>query len=222
MKKTILNLMILLLLTACKSNYNGELLFIEPGEGDAFHFPYFLFIPDQVSTGQGSFIVVEPNNSGFADDDLQKHIEKAERIASMDFYPGNYVAQHLHYPLIVPVFPRPKTQWKIYTHALDRDVMIQKDNPLERIDEQLLGMFDDALPFDDAFDQNERDVIYELLGKEMLPLRWESCESIYLNEGVNAQIKTYANLGHECPDKVKEEILAFFQSKINKGLSAPK
>ncbi len=25
------------------------------------------------------FVLIEPNNSGFADDDLQKHIEKAER-----------------------------------------------------------------------------------------------------------------------------------------------
>jgi hypothetical protein len=321
MTRTILKLLVLMLLTACNSSYHGELLFIEPGEGDAFNYPYFLFIPDQVSTGQSSYMIIEPNNSGFADDDLQKHIEKAERIASLDYYPGNFVAQHLNYPLLVPVFPRPKTDWRIYTHALDRDVMMQKDTPLERIDRQLLGMVEDArqrlqaenietkecflitgfsasgtfanrftalhpdrvfavaagglngllmlpidtlkgmelnypmgtndfvelagkefqkelflqtpqfyfmgalddndaLPYDDAFDQDEREVVYELLGREMQPRRWESCKKIYISEGVNARIKTYENLGHECPDQVKEEILEFFQGNIQEELTA--
>ncbi|MDF1576285.1 MAG: hypothetical protein P1P86_13940 [Bacteroidales bacterium] len=320
MKKSIISLLLIVLITACKSSYQGELLFIEPGEGDSFRYPYFLFIPDQVPAGQKSFVIVEPNNSGFADDDLQKHIEKAERIASLDFYPGNYVAQNLKYPLLVPVFPRQKSQWKIYTHALDRDVIIQKDKPLERLDEQLLGMFknarhklkaihieteerflmtgfsasgtfanrftllhpdkvfavaggglngllmlpvdtllgkeisyplgthdffdltgkefqkelflqtpqfyymgelddNDAVPYDDAFDQDERELIYELLGREMLPHRWNRCELIYMHEGVNARIRTYENTGHEIPENVKQEIVEFFQRNIQEGIN---
>jgi hypothetical protein len=30
----------------------------------------------------------------------------------------------------------------------------------------------DAVPYDDAFDQSEREIIYQLLGKEMYPERW--------------------------------------------------
>jgi hypothetical protein len=289
---------------------------VESNTDNGFNYPYFLFIPEGASLHEKSVLIVEPNNSGFADDDLKKHIEKAERTASKDFYTGNYVAQKLKYPLLVPVFPRSQTDWKIYTHALDRDVVCQKRNQLERIDLQLLAMVEDAkakltasgysiqtkffmtgfsasgtfvnrfrlihpdkvfavaagglngllalpldsiadkplnyplgtndfkvlfnqefqktafistpqfyfmggfdendaIPYDDAFDPEERELIYELIGKEMLPLRWENCKNTYIYEGVNSIIKTYENIGHEHPENVKKDIVAFFQKYIN-------
>jgi hypothetical protein len=132
------------LLIGCSSSLDGELIFVEPGSEDDFQFPYFLFIPDGISLDQEVFVVIEPNNSGFADDNFKKHIEKAGRTASRDFYTGNYIAQALDYPLLVPVFPRSLSHWKIYTHALDRDALLQKDNDLERLDLQLIAMFYDA------------------------------------------------------------------------------
>lgn len=144
MKNYIPLLVIFWIAIGCSKSNKGELFFIEPKQGDKFNFPYFLFIPNNISPEKDVFIIVEPNNSGFADDNIEKHIEKAERIASKDFYLGNYGAINLGLPLIVPVFPRPKTEWKIYTHALDRDVMLQKENPLERLDVQLIEMFNDA------------------------------------------------------------------------------
>lgn len=135
---------IIFILTGCNSNYNGELHFVEPKNSDSFNFPYYIYIPSDVVKNQKSFIVVEPNNSGFVDDNLQKHIEKAERIATKDFYIGNYVSNELNYPLLIPIFPRSRTNWEVYTHALDRDAMIQKNNSLERIDLQLIAMFNDA------------------------------------------------------------------------------
>ncbi|MFO8023226.1 MAG: GNAT family N-acetyltransferase [Perlabentimonas sp.] len=135
---------ILFILAGCNSYFNGELHFIEPKSSDSFNFPYYLYIPSDVAKDQKAFVVVEPNNSGFVDDNLLKHIEKAERIATKDFYIGNYVANELNYPLIIPIFPRSRTNWEIYTHALDRDAMIQKNNNLERIDLQLIAMFNDA------------------------------------------------------------------------------
>jgi hypothetical protein len=123
---------------------NGELIFTEARPESGFNFPYFLFIPDKMSVQNEQVLIVEPNNSGFADNDLQKHIEKAQRTATREFYTGNYVARKLQYPLLVPVFPRTRTNWKIYTHAFDRDVASQKDNELERIDLQLLAMAEDA------------------------------------------------------------------------------
>ncbi len=304
---------ILIALSNCHNNKHGDLHFVKANPENGFNYPYFLFIPDDISNEKELFIIVEPNNSGFADDDLKKHIEKAERTATKDFYLGNYVAQKLKYPLLVPVFPRSKTNWKIYTHALDRDVMRQKNNQLERIDLQLIEMFmdakkrlkeldintneqflmtgfsasgtfanrftllhpnkvravavgglngllalpidsienkklnyplgtnnfkdslnqqfqkkaflntpqfyfmggldeNDAIPYDDAFDPDERALIYDLLGKEMLPTRWKTCIDIYKNEGVNATIKTYKNIGHEQADKVKQEVVEFFKN----------
>ncbi len=54
------------------------------------------------------------------------------------------MAEKLKYPLLVPVFPRSHTDWKTYTHALDRDVICKRNSPLERIDLQLLAMIKDA------------------------------------------------------------------------------
>lgn len=82
-----------------------------------------------------------------------------------------------------------------------------------------MGLLDDkdAVPNEDAFSQNERDLIYLLLGREILPRRWEQCKVIYLNEGVNARIITFEYLGHEHPEFVKQEIVAFFKTQLRKA-----
>jgi hypothetical protein len=298
------------------NSYNGELIFVEPESEKGFHYPYYLFIPDGSDHNQASFLVVEPNNSGFVDDDLKKHIEKAERTATNDFYLGSYVAQNLKYPLLVPVFPRKRSNWEVYTHALDRDVMMQKENSLERIDLQLIEMFEDArqklkereiltndqflltgfsasgsfanrftlihpdkvfavaaggingllmfpldslrgknlkfplgtydfkellthdfqaesfkqtpqfyfmgakdendaIPYDDAYNDEEREIIYHLTGKEMLPARWEYSRDIYKTHDIEATLKTYVNTGHEQTEQIKEDVTVFFKTLIN-------
>jgi len=131
-------------LMGCSSSTDGELLFVEPGKDSKFEYPYFLFIPENTVQNETSYLIIEPNNSGFVDDALQKHINSAKLTATKDFYLGNYSARALGFPLLVPVFPRPETDWQIYTHDLDRDVMTQKGNSLERIDRQLIDMFEDA------------------------------------------------------------------------------
>ena len=211
----------------------------------------------------------------------------------------------------VPVFPRPQTNWQIYTHALDRDVMHQKGNELERINLQLIRMIEDArarldeleidtegkilltgfsasgtfanrfsllhpdklkaiaaggingllmlpvdtiegqafdfplgiadiglfckkdfrekefstLPqfyfmgksdtndavlYDDAFDESERNLIYKFIGEQMQPRRWSFCQDFYKKHNVNAQFKTYANYGHEHAGEVKKDMVHFF------------
>jgi len=128
----------------CSQPEEDELIFIQPQPEDLFHYPYFLFIPNDVPTNDSTYLIIEPNNSGMTHDSLQKHIDLARFTASKDFYVGNYLSRKLHFPLLVPVFPRPETDWHIYTHDLDRDVMLQKGNDLERIDLQLIEMFEDA------------------------------------------------------------------------------
>jgi hypothetical protein len=317
MKKAIWLIVTLLSLQSCLSeSERGEIVLKEASPSKGFNYPYFLYIPEGASLEKKLVLIVEPNNSGFVDDDLDKHIEKAKRTATLDFYFGNYVAQKLKYPLLVPVFPRAESEWKIYTHALDRDVMLQKDNPLERIDLQLLAMvkdaenqlaqsgytahdkffmigfsasgsftnrftlihpdkiqasaaggvngllmlpteefdgkpldyplgtgdfqnlfripFDsisfsrtpqfyfmgeldqnDAIPYEDGYDINERKLVFELLGKEMQPTRWNSCMDIYKKKNVNARFKTYEGIGHEHPEKIKDEILEFFKGTLD-------
>jgi hypothetical protein len=311
-------LMCLLFLFSCSSNIkNGQLLHYEADPAEGFNFPYLLFIPDDMETENELVLIVEPNNSGFASDDFKMHLEKAERTASRDFYIGNYVARNLKYPLLVPVFPRSESDWKIYTHAFDRDLALQKENDLERLDLQLMAMVDharqmlsekgfsiteeilmtgfsasgtfinrftaihpekvmayaaggvngllilplkelngeplpfpvgvhdfqllfgksfnaeafkntpqflfmgenddnDAILFNDGYDEYERNLIFRLLGEEMQPARWQKCREIYSNENVAAEIITIMNTGHEQTKFIKDEIVDFFSIRIIK------
>jgi hypothetical protein len=311
-------LLTVIILQACigKDFNGGTLIYIDAEPSRGFHFPYFLFLPENLIPDSNVFLIIEPNNSGFASDNLKDHKEKARRIATRDFYVGNYVSREIKMPLLVPVFPRPKSDWKIYTHALDRDAMLQKNTTLVRIDLQLLAMVEDAkerleemdysiydqffitgfsasgtftnrftavhpekvkamaaggfngllllpleeidgekliypigtndfqklfnkqfnsaafnetpqflfmgalddndaIPYADAFDSDEREIIYRTLGGEMLPLRWDNCQRIYDSEGVKAQFKTYEGIGHEQTAEIKEDILEFFKSLID-------
>jgi pimeloyl-ACP methyl ester carboxylesterase len=53
-------------------------------------------------------------------------------------------ADSLGSPYLVPTFPRPATDWKVYTQALDRDSLTTNLPGLVRIDLQLIAMIDDA------------------------------------------------------------------------------
>jgi len=320
MRTNLVYLALAMLVLGCSESHDGTLTLVSPKAGDPYHFPYYLYIPDHAPASAKTYVIIEPNNSGFADDDLRNHRKKAKNTASNDYYLGNYVAKSLGYPLIVPVFPREESRWRIYTHALDRDVMLQKGNPLERIDRQLIEIFrdarerlleknirtedqflltgfsasgtfanrftvmhpdqvlavaagglngllmlpcdslqkellpypigtgdlerisgqefqqalfdktpqfyfmgalddNDALPFDDAFDPNEREQISRLLGKQMLPDRWNRCKRIYDTLHVDATIRTYPEVGHKHPQEIKEEIVQFFRAAIQANQS---
>lgn len=308
----------LFMFSACENREGGKLIYVDNDPLKGFHFPYFLFIPDGISPEIKTYIIVEPNNTGFASDDFSEHVEKAKRRAMKDFYIGKYIAGKLKYPLLIPVFPRPKSDWKIYTHALDRDAILQKHNALERIDLQLMAMiadaqkrlkdlsyhvedkvlmtgfsasgtfanrftllhpevvkataagglngllmlpvvqfdnmmldypigvhdfnrqfghaFDstsfrqvpqflfmgeldknDAIPFEDGYEPMERDLIFKILGKQMQPERWNKCREIYQQQHINARIVTFPAIGHDHPEKVKEEILAFFKECLSEN-----
>lgn len=312
--KILLSIAILFAIQSCKKNDREDLLFVESNKSLGFHYPYFLFIPNQISTEDSLYMIIEPNNSGMTHDSLQKHIDIARFTASRDFYLGNYVSRKLQLPLLVPVFPRSETNWHIYTHDLDRDVMLQKGTALERIDRQLMYMFEDArkrllqkgikthdaflltgfsasgsftnrftalhpekvaasaaggtggllilpvdslqnelvifpngtgdmemitgrpfqkdeflatpqfyflgendtndaVPFDDAYGDGEREQIYRLFDKRPILDRWSECQKIYLEEGVISEFKTYEDVGHEHPEKIKKDVLHFFQNK---------
>jgi len=312
MKYLVLLLAFILSVMGCSKSEQGELIFIQPQPEDPFNYPYFLFIPDGVSTNDSIYLIIEPNNSGMTHDSLQKHIDLARYTATKDFYIGNYVSLKLQLPLLVPVFPRPETDWHIYTHDLDRDVMLQKGNDLERIDLQLIEMFEDArvvlkkksiqthpqflligfsasgsftnrftamhpekvaaaasggtggllilpinslqkeilifpngvgdlefitgkpfnkegflstpqfyflgeldtndaVPYEDAYGDAEREQVYRLFGRSSVLDRWKECQRIYHTQGIEATFKTYPNIGHGHPEVVKNDILDFFK-----------
>lgn len=119
-----------------------DIIKVEADAERGFHFPFFLFVPGGIRDQERRFLYVETNNTGSTSDDPNVHIEKARRLI-MGSYP-NRIARRLHCPLLVPTFPRPRSNWQCYTHALDRDTLEIDSGPLKRIDLQLLAMIDFA------------------------------------------------------------------------------
>ncbi len=113
---------------------------IEANPETGFSYPYYLIIPKSEVASDIRPILVSPNNTGSLDDDITIHEENVQRrIRQLE----NGFKQ-LNLPILMPVFPRPKTDWKIYTHALDRDSLATERNEYRRLDLQLVAMIDDA------------------------------------------------------------------------------
>jgi hypothetical protein len=74
---------------------------------------------------------------------MEVHMKYAIDLASVSSV-GNNISTELGIPLLVPVFPRPASLPYTYTHALDRDVMLENSSELKRLDLQLLEMINDA------------------------------------------------------------------------------
>ena len=113
---------------------------VEPDPKAGFHWPYLLHLPARLRDGPVTLLVV-PNNTGSADDDFAVHEKAAARLVDR----SKPTADQLGVGLLVPIFPRPKTGWQTYTHALDRDALLAKDEKLRRLDRQLVAMIDHAL-----------------------------------------------------------------------------
>lgn len=112
----------------------------EPGLG--FCWPYFLYVPPQCAEGgaQAFPLLVVPNNTGKVDDDGQVHLLKAGK----DLAGWRRLADELGCVLVSPAFPRPAKHWELYTHALDRDTLLQGSGDLNRLDLQMLATLQNA------------------------------------------------------------------------------
>lgn len=118
------------------------ILKIAPNPENGFNFPYYLFIPQSIDPEGGEHMLVEMNNTGTASDDFELHDRKARQLVERAY--ANQIARKLNVPLLVPVFPRPREQWRIYTHSLDEDTLLVESGQLKRIDLQLIQMIRDA------------------------------------------------------------------------------
>lgn len=126
-----------------KSSQSDTLMIIQKNLEKGFYHDYILFIPKETPFHEKTYLLVEPNNTGRPSDSIEVHKKYAIDLASVSSV-GNNVSTMLKIPLLVPIFPRPATQELIYTHALDRDVILEKSPELERLDLQLLAMISDA------------------------------------------------------------------------------
>lgn len=117
---------------------------IAPNQSKRFSYPYYLYIPPELRTAEAKrqthTILVLPNNTGKISDDFAVH--EADVKKRMAQVPS--IASALKVAVMMPVFPRPETDWKIYTQALDRDSMVTTKKEYRRFDLQLVAMIDDA------------------------------------------------------------------------------
>ncbi|SHI62214.1 hypothetical protein [Flavobacterium terrae] len=125
------------------STKSDTLFIIKKNPEKGFFHDYILFIPKETPINKKTYLLVEPNNTGRPTDSIEVHKNYAIDLASVSSV-GNNVSTMLKIPLLVPVFPRPAAQELMYTHALDRDVMLEKSIELQRLDLQLLAMITDA------------------------------------------------------------------------------
>jgi hypothetical protein len=120
-----------------------SLFIISKNPEKGFYNDYILFIPKGTPVNKKIYLLVEPNNTGKITDSIEVHKKYAIDLASVSSV-GNNISTELRIPLLVPIFPRPAAQPLMYTHALDRDVMLEKSPTLKRLDLQLLKMIHDA------------------------------------------------------------------------------
>jgi predicted esterase len=117
---------------------------VAANQSRGFSYPYYLYIPPELRTAdakrQTHTLLVLPNNTGKISDDFAVH--EADVRKRMAQVPA--IASLLKVAVLMPVFPRPETDWKIYTQALDRDSMVTEKKEYRRFDLQLVAMIDDA------------------------------------------------------------------------------
>lgn len=117
---------------------------IDPNPDKGFTYSYFLYVPNALrepdSIKKTQTILVIPNNTGKIDDSFEIHeLDAKKRITQNAVF-----ADTVNVAILMPAFPRPESDWQIYTHALDRDAMLTEKKEYSRFDLQLIAMIDDA------------------------------------------------------------------------------
>ena len=80
-----------------------------------------------------------------------------------------------------------------------------------------MGALDDndTVPYRDAYDAVDAELVKKLIGTKMMPDRWDVSQTIYKTLGIPAQFVTYENTGHQIKNEMIDDIVAFF--KANSG-----
>ena len=121
-----------------------EVVRVEAQPSKGFLYPYYLYVPPELWGGKGKnlkqTLLVLPNNTGKSDDDFAAHDAYARR----NIEDLRRLGSNLKVALLMPAFPRPSINWRIYTHALDRDSLLTERKEYNRFDRQLVRMIDDA------------------------------------------------------------------------------
>lgn len=134
----------LVLASALLGPYYLEVQHFPADSTAGYYADYYLYVSprakERARAGKTVTILVQPNNSGTNSDDPGVH----QKDAWWTGFERKIIADDLGVVLLVPAFLRPAVDWKIYTHALDRDVLTTKRSDLARLDLQLIAMIETA------------------------------------------------------------------------------
>jgi hypothetical protein len=72
----------------------------------------------------------------------------------------------------------------------------------------------DAAAFDDAYSESERNMIYSYMGKDMTQ-RWLFIQKTYRDSHIEAEFKTYPDIGHGTDRRINDELVAFFRKHMD-------
>jgi dienelactone hydrolase len=126
------------------STASTEIIKVEAQTGKGFSYPYYLYVPAALRQTkmqkQTRALLVIPNNSGKINDELSFHEEDVKKRISQN----GAILNKMNITVLMPVFPRPAKDSRIYTHSLDRDVMLTDRKEYRRLDLQLAAMIDHA------------------------------------------------------------------------------
>ena len=73
----------------------------------------------------------------------------------------------------------------------------------------------DAVEFDDAYSKEERNIVYTLMGKQLVPQRWDFVRQIYLDNKIKADFRTYPQVGHGTDLLINNDLVEFFRHLSN-------
>jgi len=74
----------------------------------------------------------------------------------------------------------------------------------------------DAVVHHDAYSDEERALIFKLVGRTMMPDRWKAVEAIYQKQHLPVQFKTYDGIGHGTDGRINGEVAEFYRGVIEK------
>lgn len=74
----------------------------------------------------------------------------------------------------------------------------------------------DAVVHHDAYSDEERALIFKLLGRTIMPDRWKAVEAVYQKQHLPVQFKTYEGIGHGTNGAINREVAEFYRSVIDK------
>ena len=178
-------------------DFRSQLIRVEPGPESTFGWPYYLFVPRELDDGDGasSTRLVLPNNTGRNSDNFEVHAKSSWHRARRE----SRLARSLGVPTLVPIFSRPATDWRVYTHALDRDCLTTKLPRLVR-----------ATPPTPRGPRCRRGS-----GASPLPIhraaleRWTVAARIYQEAGSRAELRLYPGVGHCTTSEMARDVREF-------------